>query len=525
MNFVESAIQSRGLGKKLIQLPQDQIPKPFILGFILLAYLLSFWVRLEWIDYAQANYLNEKGETIYLRPNMVKDGVALPNTHDSFYFGSIVQKAALDMHQNNDLLPGAYQNGMITALPYWLIKLFPSLSIEHLLLWLPVYVAGLVCIPLVLIGRLYHCTLLGVGAACLAGITHSYYNRTLAGYYDTDIFAITSPAFSVFFLLAASRQRSLKYLTAAAISLFLGRFFYGSIQAVTCSLCLGFLGYQLVISFLDSWTEGNGKNPWQIISKGLSIPFTFVTIVIISWVLFVESWSSGGVIEKSPEMFFAGLTPLVVILVVLFLPIAGQVKKTVLAFLNTKYHSVLSFSLLFTLLIGVLPFINMGPFSGTWSKITGKLQSYSVVGKTGATMASASEALKFLDVKTTIREASKIPHEVVRNRILADAPTCSCPRCMPAGLKNAGFVVPSSIIGLIGLGLLILCYWEFCITLPFLAIAYNCFKGAVGLRFTVHVGNYAAIGLVFLIIISCWGITRLIAKDQIKNLSFQKNKN
>ena len=89
--------------------------------------------------------------------------MALPNTHDSFYFGSIVQKAALGMHQNNDLLPGVYKNGMITALPYWLIKLFPELSIEHLLLWLPVYIAGLVCIPLVLIGRLYHCTLWGLG--------------------------------------------------------------------------------------------------------------------------------------------------------------------------------------------------------------------------------------------------------------------------------------------------------------------------------------------------------------------------
>ena len=80
----------------------------------------------------------------------------------------------------------------------------------------------------------------------------------------------------------------------------------------------------------------------------------------------------------------------------------------------------------------------------------GKLQSYSVVGKTGATMAVEAEALKFLDVKTTIREASQIPHEVVRNRILADTPTCSCPRCMPEGLKNAGLVIPASILGLIG---------------------------------------------------------------------------
>ena len=93
--------------------------------FILLAYFLSFWVRLEWIDYAQENYLDEKGDQVFMRPNMVQDGVALPNTHDSFYFGSIVQKAAFGRHQENHLIPDVYKNGMITALPYWLIKLFP----------------------------------------------------------------------------------------------------------------------------------------------------------------------------------------------------------------------------------------------------------------------------------------------------------------------------------------------------------------------------------------------------------------
>ena len=113
MSFLTSAIKDRGFGKGLIDLPKDYSPWSVTLVLILLAYLLSFWVRLEWIDYAQANYTNEQGESVFLRPNMVKEGVALPNTHDSFYFGSIVQKAALGMHQENSLLPGVYQNGMI----------------------------------------------------------------------------------------------------------------------------------------------------------------------------------------------------------------------------------------------------------------------------------------------------------------------------------------------------------------------------------------------------------------------------
>ena len=129
MSFLTSAIKDRGFGKGLIDLPKDYSPWSVTLVLILLAYLLSFWVRLEWIDYAQANYTNEQGEAVFLRPNMVKEGVALPNTHDSFYFGSIVQKAALGMHKENSLLPGVYQNGMITALPYWLITLFSFIQV------------------------------------------------------------------------------------------------------------------------------------------------------------------------------------------------------------------------------------------------------------------------------------------------------------------------------------------------------------------------------------------------------------
>ena len=204
-------MKERGFFNGLIELPKDRAHWSITLLFIAFAYLLSFWVRLEWIDFAQANYVDESGEVQYLRPDMIRNGVALPNTHDSFYFGSILQKGHLGMHQDNHLIPSVYKNGMITYLPYLLLKFFPSLEIELLLLWLPVYVAGIVCIPIVLIGRLYGSSLWGFFSACLAGITHSYYNRTLAGYYDTDMFSITIPAFALYFLLSACRRNSIHY--------------------------------------------------------------------------------------------------------------------------------------------------------------------------------------------------------------------------------------------------------------------------------------------------------------------------
>ena len=254
-----------------MDLPKDRMPWFVTLGLILVAYSISFWVRLEWIDFAQATYENDAGEVVFVHPEMVKDGVALPNTHDSFYFGSIVQKASYGEHQDNHLIPGVFVNGMITALPYWILKIYPDLSIEQLLLWLPVYVAGFVCIPIVLIGRLYGCSFWGFFAACLAGITHSYYNRTLP--------VITIPtcspscsAFSLFFLLAASRKESIGYLCAATVSLLVDLFSMGPFRR---SLLLG-SGFSLSIVYLrlDYLSREEAK-----VLGSFNLKFTIATIL------------------------------------------------------------------------------------------------------------------------------------------------------------------------------------------------------------------------------------------------------
>ena len=60
--------------------------------------------------------------------------------------------------------------------------------------------------------------------------------------------------------------------------------------------------------------------------------------------------------------------------------------------------------------------------------------------KANSTVKVTGYSLNFKDVKTTIREASEIPPEVVRNRILADSPSCSCPRCLSAKEKENAFI-------------------------------------------------------------------------------------
>lgn len=506
--WVQKVIRDRGMFGNFLSFPSDRAPWFVTLLLIAVAYYLSFWVRLEWIDFAQAHYEADNGENVYFHPEMVKDGVALPNTHDSFYFGAILQKANFGMHQNNSLIPSVWQNGMITYLPHLLLKAFPSLSIEQLLLWLPVFIAGIVCTPIVLIGRLYGSHAWGFLAACLAGVTHSYYNRTLAGYYDTDMFSITIPAFALYFLLSASRKKSLNFALAAAITLYLYRFFYISGQAITGALALAYIGYRLGLIVLDFFSAHSRDFKKTISSE--SAVFSFLSILLVAFAGYAEYWADGLSIENSPGKFWLGVF-------ILFL------LRICFSFIQLKPTAHSAHSIMFAgredsvagswkkipipaiaLPIACLGMLTFTVFDGNYrGKIFSKLDRYVSAGKVGAMQSQNKEkgySLSYLDVISTVREASGIPKAVVRNRILADSPSCSCPRCLPPQDKEDALIIPTAIFGLFGVGLLILRYWEFCMTVPFLAIAYYCFQGAVGLRFTVHVGNIASIGIVFLIL-------------------------
>lgn len=584
--LLPGSIKARGFFSKQVELPVERshwlanllIP----LLFIVFAYGLSVHIRYTWIDFAEAHYVTESGEKEFFRPQMVRDGIALPNTHDSFYFGSILQKALYQKHQDNHLIPSVYTNGMITYLPYLLLKAFPDKwTIEELLLKIPVWVAGLVCIPIVLIGRLYGSSLWGFFAACLAGVAHSYYNRTLAGYYDTDMFSITVPAFAFFFLLAASRRESVGYLVAAAVTLYVSRFFYGSTQAITCAMCLVFIFYRLGIFMLEALDGAVGKGRESSSSNfffmllGLpSLRFTCMSIVLIGWALVAESWSSGKVIEDNFLRFWIGLLVPVVLYLAVRLkrepdktssfgeefsedgenPDSAKAEKALPSFplVSDTVLAIPTVIVLFLLFLGVAPFLDAGPFSGTWAKLTGKLQSYSSARVAGATIGGSSGyTLNFLDVKSTIREAgsldqkSKTINDIrMRNRILEDLPLWrgdwfnddgSASPAKPADPnkkykwwnpfektfnsmeqslpKYAGDLnLKTALLALLGYLILCMRYWEFLLGAPFWFIGYNCFSHFVdsplGLRFTVHVGNVASIGLVFLLLVLSWAFFR-----------------
>ena len=426
--WLKSVIQDRGMFSNFLFFPKDKSPWFVTLLLIAIAYYLSFWVRLEWIDFAQAHYENEKGEVVFFHPEMVKDGVALPNTHDSFYFGSILQKAHLGMHENNNLIPSALTSGMITMLPYWLLQVFPDLSIEMLLLWIPVYVAGFVCVPLVLIGRLYGSHAWGFLAACLAGVTHSYYNRTLAGYYDTDMFSITIPAFALYFLLGASRRKSLNYALGAAITLYLYRFFYASGQAITGALAVAYIGYSFGLVVLEYFFCH--KRDWKKVISSHSASFVFKSVILIAIAAYAEAWSYGVAIETSPVKFTIGLLCLPTfrlllgVLIVTSNSEGSEITESKRQSLEEtwnmnpekrKLNFILPRLKIYPLILPVISviFSLFALFSGdVQGKIFAKLDRYVSAGKGVALQTQNKEKgynLSYLDVFSTVREASGIP--------------------------------------------------------------------------------------------------------------------
>ena len=184
----------------------------------------------------------------------------------------------------------------------------------------------------------------------------------------------------------------------------------------------------------------------MILSK--SSAFTFKSILLVAFATYAESWSGGAMIEVSVDQFLYGLFILLILWFVLSGIILEGETNIFRCFLNRENP--------FKIPIYILPlcaltmFVFVAAFGGVEGKIFSKLQSYVSAGEGNSAKVSSQAKgynLHYLDVVSTVREASEIPPDVVRNRILADAPSCSCPRCLPQDQKNNAWIIPSSLIG------------------------------------------------------------------------------
>ena len=130
---------------------------------VLMAWCLSFFTRLEWVPVAKGNQL------------MQWEGNLLPTTHDSYVYLSVIQQNT-NRDQSGEGLknhPKKNDYGALTDIGV-LVCRHSNISPMIFAIYFPAIMAGVISIPIVLIGRLYGSTLSGFGAACLTAVSYTH---------------------------------------------------------------------------------------------------------------------------------------------------------------------------------------------------------------------------------------------------------------------------------------------------------------------------------------------------------------
>ena len=171
----------------ILSLKENKLDIKYFILLVFLAFAFSLSVRYIWIDIFSGVESFKWNNEIMI------------NTNDGYYFAEGARDILNGGHQENDLSPVVIPLSKLTAL---LAQILP-ISFETLILWMPGVFGSLLVLPIMLISRIFKQDILGFCAALLGGIAWSYYNRTMIGYYDTDLLIVVLPSLVVWGVLYA----------------------------------------------------------------------------------------------------------------------------------------------------------------------------------------------------------------------------------------------------------------------------------------------------------------------------------
>ncbi|MCD6653819.1 MAG: peptide-binding protein [Sulfurovum sp.] len=327
---------------------ENKISAKVLFAYMIMAYAFSFLIRMIWIWQFQDN------------PSFYWNGQLMINTNDGYFFAAGAQQALWDMHQSNPRIPDMSGFGLV-----FFTTLFAQItpfSFETIILYMPAVISSLVVIPIILTARLFNQTLWGFFAALLGAVTVSYYNRTMVGYYDTDMFSAMAPMFILFFLMKSTIDFDLKSALYAALAISVYPFLYD--QGLSVVYAMGMM-YALYMIFYH-----RNENT------------TYLSLVLV----------------------FVSLLPFP-----LAAPFSYIVKIAVVAGLYLAVQRVSLEQKKLMLITGVL-FVLFLVFGNVFGIILSKVANYLSTG-------TKTEGLHFYSVVQTIREAGQIPFSVFAQRI------------------------------------------------------------------------------------------------------------
>jgi dolichyl-diphosphooligosaccharide--protein glycosyltransferase/undecaprenyl-diphosphooligosaccharide--protein glycosyltransferase len=329
-----------------------------LLLFMMGAYLFSMGIRMYWpLHFGDIESMRYAGELMI-------------NTNDGYFFSTGARDIIDGVEALDYQRASAYHvsPGLVLLTAY--LTKFTPFSLDTVSLYLPGIISSLIVIPIVLTGRLLGNTLLGFLSALIGSIAWSYYNRTMVGYYDTDMFSVLLQFMIFYSFMKIIYNKSIFSVIFATFWVLIYPLFYSQGILITYAMFILLSVYM----FLEH--QGLLKNSETNSFKENALSF-FATIILISIALMIS----------------------LPIELRILLVIIGSIVLWKVEFNKGK---LVITSLVF--FIGFLYFGNI--FNVIWIKIF----SYSDRGlDTGA--------LQFYQVIQTVREAGAIPFETMANRI------------------------------------------------------------------------------------------------------------
>ncbi len=329
-----------------------------IVLFIVLAYMFSMGVRMYWpLHFADVQSMHYAGELMI-------------NTNDGYFFSTnakdIIDGVIAEDKQRASAIDASPGLVLLTA---YATK-FTSFSLDTVSLYLPAIISSLIVIPIVLTGRLLGNTLLGFLAALLGSIAWSYYNRTMVGYYDSDMFSVFLQFMIFYSFLSVVYKKNFVSIIFASFLVFIYPYFYP--QGMT----LVYAMYILLILYMVLEYKG-------VISNEETAPYKDGAISLYSSITLLS-------------------IPLMITLpietrILLFIIFVAVILAKKLEEKQLLYLAVASF-------VAFLFFGNV--FAVIWSHVV-----------TYADRGVAEGSLKFYEVVQTVREAGAIPFATMANRI------------------------------------------------------------------------------------------------------------
>lgn len=167
--------------------------RTFVL-MLIAAYFFSLLARFIWV-FKFSGY-----EQLYW------NGEFIPLNHDAFYYAKKAKDA---------LMTGVFTNEPLSNLTIFFVKALPFISFETIVFYISAFIGSLIVVPVMLVGRLFSMTWVGFVAALISSVAVSYYNRTMVGYYDTDMLNLVLPVLLLYFMMGWFVRNQSGYLIGA----------------------------------------------------------------------------------------------------------------------------------------------------------------------------------------------------------------------------------------------------------------------------------------------------------------------